>query len=270
MPCIWPESSARVSAANLPGLSEELLCYRITIAEHNAPKLWAIREIHSPARLLDLALNSDLLSEEEKGSINNMRSSVAASQKAVARMLLRAALSQVTDDKTKPLDWHIKYDTHGCPSATSLDTTLVPSFSISHTQGLIVCAVWMPTEAETTGRIGVDAECCTRKVKFEPLLRKALTHGERQRLQSEQALCRVQSFLRLWTLKEAWCKAVGLGLKADMARAEFSIQNNAIQMTSHHTGGAARERHRQGRWSFKQFKLFNTHWVALATQHLTI
>lgn len=267
LPSIWPKSAARVSAATLPGLSEEFLCYRITIATQNAPKLWAIRESQSPVCMLNLALKSELLSKKEKCAIGNMHSPVAASRKAVARMLLRAALSQVCDNKTRPLDWRIEYDKHGRPSVAAHDTAIAPSFSVSHTQGLIVCAVLIPTDVEATGRIGVDAECCTRKVKLEPLLRKALSPSERQRLQSEQTPCRDQSFLRLWTLKEAWCKAIGLGLQADLARAEFRVQDNAIQMTSRHTGGAACERHRQGCWSFEQFKLFNTHWVALATQH---
>lgn len=101
--------------------------------------------------------------------------------------------------------------------------------------------MFLPIEAETTGRIGIDAELCTRKVKLKPLIRKALSPGERQQLQSEQTPCREQSFLRLWTLKEAWRKAVGLSVQANMARAEFRVRHNAIQMTSRHTGGAARE-----------------------------
>lgn len=267
MPSIWPESPARVSAATLPGLNDEFLCYHITISAPSAPKLWAIRESLSPVHMLDLALNSELLSQEEKRAISNIRSPVAASRKAVARILLRAALSHVSDNRTKPLDWCIEYDTHGRPSVAAQGATLVPGFSISHTQGLIVCAVFLPTKAKLAARIGVDVELCARKVKLAPLLRKALTHNERQRLQSEQAHCRDQSFLRLWTLKEAWCKAIGLGLQADMARAEFGYQNDSIQMTSRHTGSEARTRHGQGCWSFAQFKLFNTHWVAVATQH---
>ena len=88
-------------------------------------------------------------------------------------------------------------------------------FNISHTHGLVVCAV-------SGCRVGVDAELirpvreslCRRVLaeERELLERTALTHGEG---------AAAELFTRLWTLKESYGKATGAGLGYPLRETAF-------------------------------------------------
>jgi 4'-phosphopantetheinyl transferase len=77
-------------------------------------------------------------------------------------------------------------------------------FNLSHTSGLVACAIGLGV------RVGVDVERVDRRVNAGAVAAAHFAPGE-------QAICRDdQGFLRLWTLKEAVAKAVGLGLALDL------------------------------------------------------
>jgi 4'-phosphopantetheinyl transferase len=77
-------------------------------------------------------------------------------------------------------------------------------FNLSHTGGLVACVIGIGV------RVGVDVERIDRRVKAGAVAAAHFAPGE-------QAICRDdQGFLRLWTLKEAVAKAVGLGLALDL------------------------------------------------------
>jgi 4'-phosphopantetheinyl transferase len=106
-----------------------------------------------------------------------------------------------------------------------------PAFSLSHTAGLAVIAV---TAREA---VGVDIELATRRTP-QAVMRRALTDEELQAIQRLPAAERDEAFLRHWTVKEAYLKALGTGLAAGLrsvsvadalaaprvADAEFSAQ----------------------------------------------
>ena len=75
-------------------------------------------------------------------------------------------------------------------------------FNISHTKGLVVCAVG-------TASVGIDAE----QIRSYPksVLRKMT---EKERLYIAQAKSPDEAFMRVWTMKEAMIKLTGEGLSA--------------------------------------------------------
>ena len=86
--------------------------------------------------------------------------------------------------------------------------TNMPSleFNLSHTEGMILCAV-------TAGYpIGVDIEDTTRPAEFLPLARRFFHPAEIALLENLPTDQLPRAFYRLWTLKEAYLKAVGAGL----------------------------------------------------------
>lgn len=115
---------------------------------------------------------------------------------AAARALLRHVLA-TRHGLPAPV---FRRGAHGKPGLVGAG----PDFNLSHTDGLVVCAF------ANDGVVGVDCERIDRRT--DPL---ALTdHFFAPR---EQALLKVAAdpalaFTRLWTLKEAASKAVGLGL----------------------------------------------------------
>ena len=105
-------------------------------------------------------------------------------------------------------------------------------FNISHTKGMVVCAV---SERE----IGVDVEY-VREAK-ESLIRRICSKEEREYIWGkEDMLKKVEleedetenvglndidlRFTRIWTLKESYVKAIGKGLAFSMKEISFSLK----------------------------------------------
>ena len=92
------------------------------------------------------------------------------------------------------------------------------SFNVSHSgnHGLIgLCK---------GGRVGVDIEEWDTDRNLLPLVETALTPAERAAVElTESAINRQRLFFRLWTIKEALIKAVGMGLSLDMSSFEVPV-----------------------------------------------
>lgn len=88
--------------------------------------------------------------------------------------------------------------------------------ALSHTGTLLVVAL------SARGRIGADAERLTRRVYGTPLVGEATIAYERTALACLPAGERGTAMLRLWTLKEAYTKAVGVGLRLPLSAFGFA------------------------------------------------
>lgn len=83
-------------------------------------------------------------------------------------------------------------------------------FSLSHTAGLAVFAIGR-------GRaIGIDVEAVDRRAPSPGLIERALNDREAARVLRTDGRERTAAFLRYWTVKEAYAKALGLGLAIDL------------------------------------------------------
>jgi len=85
-----------------------------------------------------------------------------------------------------------------------------PVSSLSHTPGAVAVAV------AAGGQVGVDVEDLSRRVDPREGFQRFFTEAEWNWIEAGESTMR---FLRLWTLKEAWSKAIGLGLSADFREA---------------------------------------------------
>lgn len=106
---------------------------------------------------------------------------------------------------------HIQIAREGLEKPKLLHDSL--QFNLSHCKGLAVCAVGR-------GVVGVDAEP-PRAVKAK-LLETVLTPAERAWLAGQSAPL---AFSRLWTLKEAFTKYTGEGIRRPFAKIGFSLEN---------------------------------------------
>lgn len=88
------------------------------------------------------------------------------------------------------------------------------SFNVSHSgdHGLIAYA--------PEGWLGVDIEERVARADLDGLMEAVLSPVERDELASGSELHRLHGLLKLWTIKEAIIKAVGLGVAIDMAELE--------------------------------------------------
>jgi phosphopantetheinyl transferase len=72
-------------------------------------------------------------------------------------------------------------------------------------------------------RIGVDIEDRTRNLEAAELAQQFFSHAEETTVKAASGLARLQTFYRLWTLKEAALKSIGEGLPFGPDAFEFEL-----------------------------------------------
>ncbi len=120
----------------------------------------------------------------------------------MARALVRTALSWYCG--VPPRDWRFVNNAYGRPLLASPFDGLGLNFSISHCHGVVACLI------AKNHQVGLDVESRQRNESFPELLDRVLAEYEHGVIKT--SLEGDISFLHYWTLKEAYSKAIGLGL----------------------------------------------------------
>lgn len=167
-----------------------------------------------PGDLLDepaLRACVSLLSEDERVRWQRFRVERARREYLAAHALLRNALSHY--GAPAPQDWRFKTNAHGKP-APHPDCGL--RFNLSHSAGLAVCLI-----SEIPAQVGVDVEPLARANQIAAVAHRVFSPREQAQLDKLPAQGRLNRHLDLWTLKEAYVKARGLGLSLPLDRISF-------------------------------------------------
>jgi 4'-phosphopantetheinyl transferase len=162
--------------------------------------LWYVRPERLDARGLQFCRT--LVTRSERERARAMRRPAAERTWLVARALVRFVLAVHTGIAPRAL--RFRRERHGKPALAGPDAGGL-SFSLSHTEGLVACLV-ARVEA------GVDVERLRRPVSVMSVARRFFTTAEVRDLRAFPRVYRRQRFLQLWTLKEAYLKARGVGL----------------------------------------------------------
>lgn len=126
---------------------------------------------------------------------------------AVSRVVMKYTAAAVLQVPPDTLD--VAYKPGGRPQLRGIGEEL--GLSLAHTDELIVVGV------SGTGPIGVDAEPVGRKAPFELLGEYVCTAEEAAGLAALPEAERTLRLLQLWTLKEAYTKALGHGMRRRFA-----------------------------------------------------
>jgi 4'-phosphopantetheinyl transferase len=122
-------------------------------------------------------------------------------------------------------------------------------FNLTHTNGLAACAVTMIDD------LGVDAEARGRVTDYLELAGRFFAPSEAAYIGALTDADRQSAFLQLWTLKEAFIKAVGKGLSIPLDEFAFTLQPLSL---SH------RDDHEASQWRFESLTLSSGHHLAVA------
>ncbi|MCN9242402.1 4'-phosphopantetheinyl transferase superfamily protein [Streptomyces sp. RY43-2] len=120
---------------------------------------------------------------------------------AASRLLLKSAAAAALGVRPEAVE--LGYSLTGRPGLRGYDGL---DISLSHTDDLLLVGL------AGGATIGVDAERGDRALYGPGLGRHLCTPYERERIEALPAAERNPAVLRLWTLKEAYTKALGLGL----------------------------------------------------------
>lgn len=129
------------------------------------------------------------------------------------RVMVRRLLSRYAD--VPPEYWRFRANAYGRPEVVSPTNAQWLHFNLSHTATRVVCAITRCPQVGIDVESRVPAEFASiAEAFFSPL--EVSWMGEAQDLHAAR-----QRFLQLWTLKEAYVKAIGTGLSS--ALNEFSV-----------------------------------------------
>lgn len=158
--------------------------------------------------------------------MTSFRSQDAHRQYLVSRVMLRRVLSRY-EPRVTPAAWRFEKD--GCGKPRVLNATPAPLyFNISHISACVVIAV------SRGGEVGVDIETCAKLPDPQALIALCFSDAEKRHHTGLASAERCQAFIRRWTLKEAWLKALGKGLSVPPASIECTWQAGRWQIDDHH------------------------------------
>lgn len=153
-----------------------------------------------------------LLTDEERTRWQRFRYPRYRREYLATRALVRSALSHY-----RPLaagEWRFEPNAHGKPAVVP-DCGL--RFNLSNSPGLVVCLIG------TGSDVGVDVEPCERASKIAELAPEVFSPLELTQLEALPDDERLNRALSLWTLKEAYIKARGMGLSLELSKFSFAF-----------------------------------------------
>jgi 4'-phosphopantetheinyl transferase len=133
----------------------------------------------------------------------------------VTRALVRTVLSRYCS--VRPADWRFAENAYGRPEIAEPAGHPPLRFNLSHTAGLIACAVAWDRE------IGVDVEVIGERATVA-IAEDFFAEPEVAALCQLSEPERIQRFYAFWTLKESYIKARGMGLAIPLDQFWFDLE----------------------------------------------
>jgi 4'-phosphopantetheinyl transferase len=140
----------------------------------------------------------------------------------VSRALVRSALSLYRP--VDPATWEFLQDGYGRPAIAGPQGQSGLHFNLSHTEGMVACAIGAQRE------IGIDVENIERSAPAGEIARYAFAASEREALAALPEPERRRRFFEIWTLKEAYIKARGLGLAIPLDSVCFDLSGRDVRV----------------------------------------
>lgn len=172
----------------------------------------------------------NILSADELARWRRMRSVGKRREYLAGRSAMRRVLGLLVD--ADPRDLAIEHGAHGKPEIAGSDRV---HFNLSHSGDQALLAV------SKTGPIGVDIEETRAGRPFKRLARRFFTSAEADWLLGLPPGDVAAGFYRLWTLKEAYLKAIGTGLTLSSRAFEVDPESDPPRLIGTSTGQLAAE-----------------------------
>ena len=171
----------------------------------------------------------------------------------LGKWLTRICLSEYTGLAMG--DWQFTYNAYGKPQPREGLGVQAPYFNLSHSHGCAVLAVGRTPE------LGVDIEFTGRKRRVAQIAHRYFAEEEIQALLALPHSDQLSRFYELWSLKEAYIKARGLGLAIPLRSFAYSFSPERLELNEMSRSSAA-----QWRWQTWQLYTGQLYALALAVQ----
>ncbi len=155
-------------------------------------------------------LSQLLLSDDERSSMAKFEFDSSRREYLAAHVLARRALSQHAP--LHPKAWRFQANRFGKPA---VDPPCGLHFNLSRRSGLVACLVADGNE------VGVDVEAHARAPEIVSIAHTVFSESELRQLDPMCGEDKLDHALSLWTLKEAYIKARGMGLSLPLKAISF-------------------------------------------------
>lgn len=164
------------------------------------------------------------LSKEEKSRANRFRFADDQRRFIVSRGALRHILAYQLHQSPDQIDFC--YGEYGKPFIGKLPSAQRNSlcqterdfhFNLTHSGELALCALGYQR------KVGIDIEGIKPIKRLESLIDRCLSDREKAQVRAQSADHQPRAFLQTWTCKEAYLKAIGLGLTQSMRTVDVQL-----------------------------------------------
>jgi len=197
----------------------------------------------------------ELLRGEELERAARLKLPRVRNEYLVARALVRHVLSHYASVPAEA--WTFTQNAHGKP-VVATPWPGFTSFNLSHSAGLVVLAV------AASGQIGVDVESLQRKTTGIDLARRFFSAPEVLLLESCPEYRQHEMFLQIWTLKEAFIKAIGQGLSFPLDQFSMSLPKDGPPRIRFAAADGRPPESGSRHWQFAQIRFLSEHHLSLA------
>jgi len=219
----------------------------VTSALANEIRVW-LMEVDAPPPAL-LAEWRQCLDTDERARADRFHFERDRIIYTAAHWLLRSALAEAGGRPAAA--WRFATGPHGKPRidpALGQDTL---SFNLSHTKGLVACAITLETE------LGIDVELMDPRRSELDIAEHYFSAAEVELLRAMPAARKTHTFFRLWTLKEALIKTTGEGLERALDSFSFAFDPVTVVFHPH-------DANETSHWTFWELEPSAHHAMALA------
>jgi len=200
-----------------------------------------------------LSRYKSLLTRDELQDLSRFHFPQHKKQYLLTRALVRTCLSIYHD--TDPDQWRFAKDSHGKPKLAKPFDGLPVGFNLSHTDGLIICAIVSGSD------IGVDVENRHRPMVLEANdFHRFLSPVEIRTLEELPPEEKKHGFFDYWTLKESYLKAAGMDRLQSLHEISFILKNNKlVDVLIQHENSVPGEH-----WKFWRVRIDDQYLIAVA------
>ena len=158
----------------------------------------------------------EIVSEEEQARMSQFQFEHSRFQYLITRAATRTILSYYCNS-TEPRAWEFGKNRYGKPFVVNYPVDIPIQFNISHSNKLVVLAITREQD------IGVDVEYSPKDDCPFDIAYKYFSTREVSEMNSLTVEEKIVRFYQLWTLKEAYIKAKGIGLSLPLNKFYFTF-----------------------------------------------
>ena len=172
----------------------------------------------------------------------------------VSHALVRKVLSSYVN--VDPADWQFSAGRHGRPEIAGPAGIPALRFNLTHTAGLAGCLVTLDADC------GIDAELISRRGNLLAIAGKMFADSELVMLKKLDGRAFLEQFFIFWTLREAYCKALGVGI--GFSKKDYAFEAGCDDRVRIRFDSQAGES--DGDWQFTILRPGADHLVAVAVR----